>query len=129
MFDASVEIASAFESKIAAMVRALGEDALNEPLLAGGWIIANEAKRRAAYKTGTLRRDIRPEIVENGVVMVGTSVPYGRRIEFGFIGKDSRGRNYHQAARPFLRPAYDEKKGEAMAEVVEGLRDILAASR
>lgn len=129
MFDASVEIASAFESKIAAIVRALGEETLNEPLLAGGWIVANEAKTRAAYKTGTLRRDIRPEIVENGVVMVGTSVPYGRRIEMGFIGRDSLGRNYHQAARPFLRPAWDEKKGESIAEIIEGLRDILAAAR
>lgn len=129
MFDASVEIASAFDSKVAAMVRILGEEALNEPLLAGGWLIANEAKKRAAYKTGTLRRDIRPELIENGVVMVGTSVPYARRIEFGFIGKDSRGRNYHQAARPFLRPAYDEKKGEAIGEVVEGLRDKLRSAR
>lgn len=129
MFDASVQIASSFESRVAAIVRALGEEALNEPLLAGGWIIANEAKKRAPYKTGTLRRDIRPEIVEDGVVAVGTSVPYGRRIEFGFIGKDSRGRNYHQAARPYLRPAYDEKKNEAIAEVVEALRDIISAAR
>ena len=129
MFDASMEIASAFESKVAAIVRALGEEALNEPLLVGAWIIANEAKRRAPYKTGTLRRDIRPEIVEAGVVVVGTSVPYARRLEFGFIGKDSRGRSYHQAARPFLRPAYDEKKDEAIAEVIEGLRDILRSAR
>lgn len=129
MFDASVEIASAFEYKVAAIIRALGPEALNDPLLLGGWLIANEAKKRAPYKTGTLRRDIRPEIVEDGVVVVGTSVPYARRIEFGFIGKDSRGRSYHQAARPFLRPAYDEKKKEAIAEVVEGLKDILRSAR
>lgn len=129
MFDASVEIASSFEYKVAAIIRALGPKALNDPLLLGGWLIANEAKKRAPYKTGTLRRDIRPEIVEDGVVVVGTSVPYARRIEFGFIGKDSRGRSYHQAARPFLRPAYDEKKNEAIAEVVEGLKDILRSAR
>lgn len=129
MFDASVEIASSFEYKVAAIIRALGPNALNDPLLLGGWLIANEAKKRAPYKTGTLRRDIRPEIVEDGVVVVGTSVPYARRIEFGFIGKDSRGRSYHQAARPFLRPAYDEKKNEAIAEVVEGLKDILRSAR
>ena len=128
MFDASVEIASAFESKVAAIVRVLVQEALNEPLLAGAWLIANAEKPKAAYKTGTLRRDIRPELIENGVVAVGTSVPYGRRIEFGFIGKDSRGRSYHQAARPFLRPAFDEKKDEAIAEVIEGLKDVLRSA-
>jgi len=129
VFDASVEIASAFEYKIAAIIRALGPEALNDPLLVGAWIIANEAKKRAPYKTGTLRRDIRPELLEDGVVVVGTSVPYARRIEFGFMGKDSRGRSYHQAARPYLRPAFDEKKKEAMGEVVEALRDILRSAR
>jgi phage gpG-like protein len=39
---------------------------------------------------------------------VGTNVPYARRLEFGFIGTDSLGRNVSQGARPYLRPALAE---------------------
>lgn len=37
--------------------------------------------------------------------VVGTNVKYGRRLELGFVGRDAKGRNYHQAPRPFLVPA------------------------
>lgn len=38
--------------------------------------------------------------------VVGTNVVYGRRLELGFAGKDSLGRNYTQAPRPFIRPGF-----------------------
>ena len=38
--------------------------------------------------------------------VVGTNVIYGRRLELGFAGKDSLGRQYNQAPRPFIRPAF-----------------------
>lgn len=41
---------------------------------------------------------------------VGSNSPYGRRLEFGFVGIDSLGRNYNQAARPHLRPAMERHK-------------------
>lgn len=124
-FNASVEIAQSFDSQIAAIVRVLGTEAIEEPLLAGGWIVASEAKRLARFKTGTLRRSIRAELVEPGLVIVGTEVAYGRRIEFGFIGADSLGRNYHQAPSPYLRPAFRTKKEEAMDTVKAGIRDVI----
>ncbi len=37
-------------------------------------------------------------------IVVGTNKVYARRLEFGFFGTDSLGRNVHQEARPFLRP-------------------------
>lgn len=46
------------------------------------------------------------------VGVVGTNVEYARRLEFGFVGTDSRGREINQAPRPYLRPALhkNEKK-------------------
>lgn len=55
-------------------------------------------------------------------VDVGTDVPYAARIEYGFAGRDSLGRFYHQAAQPYLRPAVDENADKVFAEI----RDVLA---
>lgn len=124
-FNASVEVAQSFDSQVAAIVRILGSEAIEEPLLAGGWVIASEAKRLARYKTGTLRRSIRAELVEPGVVVVGTDVAYGRRLEYGFMGTDSLGREYHQAPTPYLRPAFRTKRAEAIETVQAGIRDVI----
>ena len=43
---------------------------------------------------------------------VGTSAPQGRRLEFGFHGMDSLGRNYNQPPYPHARPAFDETAPE-----------------
>lgn len=43
----------------------------------------------------------------------GLDPPYARRIEFGFVGTDSLGRHYHQAAQPYMRPAFENKQAEA----------------
>lgn len=37
-------------------------------------------------------------------VLVGSNKVYARRLELGFYGTDSLGRNYQQEPRPFLRP-------------------------
>lgn len=44
--------------------------------------------------------------IEGGVVIgaVGTDVEYARRLEEGYVGTDSAGRNVNQGPRPFLRP-------------------------
>jgi len=38
-------------------------------------------------------------------VSVGTNRPQARRLEFGFVGQDSLGRNYHQPPYPHVEPA------------------------
>ena len=45
----------------------------------------------------------------------GTNVEYARRLEFGFHGTDSRGRNINQEPRPFLRPILKTKRREILA--------------
>lgn len=57
--------------------------------------------------------------IEGGdvVVRVGTNVVYGRRLELGYSGTDAKGRNIHQAPRPWLRRALAEKRGEVLTEI------------
>lgn len=41
---------------------------------------------------------------------VGTNVVYGRRLELGFHGRDKKGRNISQEARPWLRVSVEESR-------------------
>jgi hypothetical protein len=44
---------------------------------------------------------------EWGEATVGTSVPYAQRLEYGFYGTDSLGRNYSQPPYPFFSRAVE----------------------
>jgi HK97 gp10 family phage protein len=75
-----------------------------------GQAYANDVKAIAPYKTGTYRRSIHVEMSTEGireVALIGTDVPYGRRLEFGFMDTDSLGRKYQQYPRPHWRPTFD----------------------
>lgn len=69
--------------------------------------------------TGTLRRSIGVvDITSAGLgvwaARIAPTVIYGRRIELGFHGTDSLGRNYTnpgQPAYPFLKPGLDKALG------------------
>jgi hypothetical protein len=116
----------------------------------GMLVIINEAKRLAAYKTGTLRRSLHvggaagetPDFqggldsgysdlgqgevgTKTAEVFGGTDVPYARRIELGFEDSDSLGRSFHQKARPFLRPAFDTKINEAIEAMRRAFVDLI----
>lgn len=47
-------------------------------------------------------------------VKIGSTVVYAARVEFGFVGKDSLGRNFHQAAKSYLRAGIAAHKTEIM---------------
>lgn len=51
--------------------------------------------------------DILPN-VGMGEAVVGPSMEYSARLEFGFMDTDSLGRTYHQAAQPYLTPASEQ---------------------
>jgi hypothetical protein len=62
---------------------------------------------------GTLRNSITFNVIRDGKDVVGIygvrkgpADEYAKRLELGFVGTDSLGRNINQQARPFLRPAY-----------------------
>jgi len=95
---------------------------LREPALeAGSLIITNSAKSKVRVKTHDLQRSIHFQTLENTrirtIVVVGPTVPYGRRIELGFSGVDRMGRKYNQRPYPYLRPAYYENKDLVEKEV------------
>lgn len=91
--------------------------------------IQNAAIENAPYLTGNLARSIHTEEVEktnhSAKVATGTDVEYAARQEFGFNDTDARGRSYHQPARPYMRPAYDNHREEAIEEVSDALRDLI----
>lgn len=120
---------------------------LEAAAIAGGLKIVNAAKRNAPVLTGTLRRSIhigghadlsgglrgnardlgRGELSDRKVqIRIGTDLDYAARIEYGFTGTDSRGRHYSQPPRPYLRPAFDEHRDEAVREVGEALKVLVA---
>ena len=60
--------------------------------------------------TGNYRRSINRRTVKllrSSYGEVGTNMPQGRRLEHGFSGTDSLGRNYDQPAYPHFGPAID----------------------
>jgi phage gpG-like protein len=80
---------------------------------------SNDVKKVIQYVTGTLRRSIHVETSMEGInhiALVGTNVPYARRLEYGYIDTDSLGRNYHQAPAARWRPTFDNnlRKYEAI---------------
>jgi HK97 gp10 family phage protein len=113
------KVLAAIEKKDAALIRV-------------GMDIQEAAKQNAtrSVKTGNLRGSINyalsnsaspvasPAKQGDGLsphgqkdeVWIGTNVKYARRIEYGFVGKDKLGRNYNQAAQPYLRPAVEQQK-------------------
>jgi hypothetical protein len=116
-------------------------------VISGSLLILNRAKELIHKVTGTAMRslhvggfteftpDFNPsegysdiggdvETDDEAKVEVGTNIVYGPRLEFGFVGTDSLGRNYHQPAYPYLRPAFDEKQDACIQEVSDAL-DVL----
>jgi hypothetical protein len=102
----------------------------------GAQILVDEARALVPRDTGLLENyGIHSELLESTdtrfVVAVapawsadniyGFEPAYARRIEYGFIGYDSLGRYYHNAAQPFMRPAWDGRH----QEVYETIRDSI----
>ena len=83
-------------------------EVLPTALKAGALIVQNEAKRRAPYETGTLRRSIHTEMRGNTQAFVGTDVEYAVHQEFG---------TSKMKAHPYLRPALDEKQQEVLEKI------------
>ena len=93
-------------------------------LHAGGLVISNAAKQiitdKGLIDTGTMRRSVHPEVEIDGKgVRIGTNITdpnYPSMVEFGTSKMPSR---------PWLRPALDENKTEAINEIASVLRIIV----
>jgi hypothetical protein len=104
--------------------------ALLAAVTAGALPILNRTKENVHKVTGTLARSYHIGVInstpDSAEVAVGTDVVYARREELGFIGQDRLGRRYNFEGHPHLRPAFDEKRGEAEHEIAAALGAILA---
>lgn len=124
------------DKELAAAFKALDAAARGPALMtaakAGILPIQNDAIANAPYVTGTLSRSIHTEEIDqtshSAMVATGTDVEYAARVEFGYNDTDTLGRSYHQSAKPYMRPAYDNKRAEAISEVAATLRDIIDAA-
>lgn len=124
------------QRRLSAVSNGLDQGDMIETALRSAALVAmNDAKRRAPYLTGNLRRSIHIggfgdglEQPTNGTdigrpsqrhaVSVGSNVVYAGPQEFGGAGR---------AARPYLRPALDENHAEMEREFAEALSDLLRA--
>jgi len=134
---------SDLDRQIKKMISVATPNDLEAALIVGGLSILNKAKLNAPVKTGTLRRSLhiggntklpsRPQYGtgENAdqysdigvikrktrvLIKIGTNLEYAPFVEFG---------TKFQNAQPFLRNAYDEKKGTAFIRTREALLKIL----
>lgn len=95
---------------------------------AGGLPIINAAVQFAPKLSTNLARSIHQETIESSDNHVRTEIgpggdasAYAARQEFGYSDTDALGRTYNQPAHPYMRPAYDTKRDEAVSEV----KDVL----
>lgn len=129
--------------KLTALTAAVQGQVLAAAVDSGAQLIQNAAKEKAPYRTGTLRRSIHTE-TEGGTIRatatIGTDVVYAAQVEFGGTitpktkkllhwvdadGQEHFAKSVTQVARPYLRPAFDEKGDDAAAEVGAALRQAI----
>ena len=85
---------------------------------------------RPHARTGKLRTSIGVhEVHQVGpgrwMSKTGPTLAYGRRIELGFTGRDSRGRNYDQPAYPYMAPGFEKARPELEALYAEEVRKAM----
>lgn len=142
MADFRVDVKGIEELKAA--LNSLGNeivDLLEEAVFDGSNVVVRAAQENSAKGgnnyphriTGNLFRsipEVSPVVVSKSntrvEMAVGSAAEYARRLEKGFVDTDSRGRRYHQAPRPFLRPALDENQDEVVAAVRKKMAEAIA---
>lgn len=78
--------------------------------------------------TGAYRNSWRVEsrtLRAGAVCTIGTDLPYGRRLEFGFTGTDSLGRSYNQPPFPHVQPALPYIEGVLVAQMRLAISEVL----
>lgn len=109
---------------------------MTKAAMAGGQVIADEAKRLVRVQYGTLRDSIivsaRGGLDASAVSAGGgeIKVSIGPRAGDGFTGHFLEWGTIDTAAYPFMTPAYENKKGEALAVMAGAIAsDVVRAAR
>ena len=133
-------------AKLHALTAFAKKQTAERALMAGGLPIQNAAKEKAPKETRTLARSIHMEAVDEpgklAAIKLGTNEIYAAIHEFGgiilpknatmlhfFIGSEEIfAKSVHMPARPYMRPAFDEQKGNAVRDTTAALRTLLKAA-
>lgn len=78
--------------------------------------------------TGAYRNSWRAEtrtLRAGAICTIGTDLPYGRRLEYGFVGTDSLGRTYNQPPFPHVQPALPYIQGMLVAQMRFAISEVL----
>lgn len=84
--------------------------------LKGGFRVERDAKLFVPVDTGLLRSSITTAVVEKNKVVVGTSIEYAPKVEFG-VG---------QKAQPYLTPAFQQNRENIKQDIEEEFRKQLS---
>lgn len=124
---------------------------IDKALLAGASVVEGEAKIRCPVNVGRLRDSIRAEITSDGdnhKAQVGTVVEYspyveygtgifaengnGRKTPWGWEGEGPNWSGFHftrgSHPHPFMRPALDAKRKEAIQVIKDFIREKYGAN-
>ncbi len=107
-----------FAEEIQGTMKQVG-DRLSERAQAKTWDVFKEPM-------GELASTIAPIAPSPFEVQIGVGVPCGRRLELGFVGTDSLGRNYNQAPEPYLQPTLNENAPEVEDMFAVAIEQVLS---
>jgi HK97 gp10 family phage protein len=95
---------------------------LEAAALAGGKVVEEQARENAPREKGTLAKSITTGVVDKGQNMVEVGIGPGKK---GWYGRFSEHGTSREPARPWLFPAYEQKKEEAENAIAEVIREGL----
>jgi len=122
-----------FMHRLAAVESDLRNRAIQRGLSAGALIVAGNVKEHLyvghGQVTGTYKRSVGQSPRGPDTWGVGTNLPQGPRLEYGFIGTDKLGRRYNQAPIPHFRPGLRESRDEVLEAFRTVVNHILRSAR
>ena len=80
--------------------------------------LVRSIQSRAPVRSGRYRASWTVERGK-GSRVVFSGEPYGRRLEYGFVGMDALGRNYSQPPQPHVNPAADAVEGPLVGDLTK----------
>ena len=92
-------------------------------------VIQKEAKARAPVESGDLKKNIKVKAAQRSRSRIGVNVVVGEGWYTGeqFYGAFIELGTSKQPARPFMRPALEDKRDEARGVLVDELQELIAA--
>lgn len=99
---------------------------LAKAVKAGGKIVRDEAKAKAPVDTGALRDNMTMTVREKDRSQVEVDVGPGKKQYYGIFLEHGTS---NMAAKPFLRPAFDENRDKAQKAIADEIEKAIAKAK